>query len=515
MMRTALGLALAAAPAWAATYYVAPPADGGSNANPGSASLPWATLQHAANNLFPGDTVIVAPGTYAGFNAVRSGTSAAPITYSGLPGAHINAAAAPHNGTNHRSRVNLDTVSWIIVEGFEITGTNDLRNSQEGVRIVSPLNADAGHITIRNNHIHHNGNRNILSGFVSDLVIEHNVCHHAYREHGIYVSNSGDRHVIRHNVSYSNSNNGLHMNGDASLGGDGVMSELVVDSNVFWDNGAGGVAYIDANGNAQVSTGGGSAINGDGVRDSRIVNNIAHYNHASGISLYRIDGGQPSSNNLVANNTIVNAPNARWCLNIQDGSTGNVAFNNILINLNIARGAVSISTSSLAGFACDSNLLTNRFDLGGSFLTLAQWRTQTGLDVQSALAAPADLPAIFAAPGDALDADFHLTEGSPAIDAGVASWSGEAAPAFDIDAQPRPAGEGFDIGADERAPCAIVGDINGDGAVDFADLSRLLDAFGASLGDAGFDPAADLDNDLDVDFADLNALLSVFNQSCR
>lgn len=45
----------------AATYYVAPT---GNNDNPGTSSSPFLTIQHAANIVNPGDTVIVKDGTY-------------------------------------------------------------------------------------------------------------------------------------------------------------------------------------------------------------------------------------------------------------------------------------------------------------------------------------------------------------------------------------------------------------------------------------------------------------------
>ena len=41
--------------------------------------------------------------------------------------------------------------------------------------------------------------------------------------------------------------------------------------------------------------------------------------------------------------------------------------------------------------------------------------------------------------------DYHLKEGSPAVDAGTAA----GAPATDMDGDPRPSGEGVDVGADE------------------------------------------------------------------
>ena len=57
------------------------------------------------------------------------------------------------------------------------------------------------HVIIRNNTLDHNGNWGILTGFSDDLLIENNVASRSQVEHGIYVSNSGDRPVIRNNTS--------------------------------------------------------------------------------------------------------------------------------------------------------------------------------------------------------------------------------------------------------------------------------------------------------------------------
>jgi hypothetical protein len=73
------------------------------------------------------------------------------------------------------------------------------------------------------------------------------------------------------------------MNGDVSLGGDGIISNAQVFGNIIHGNGAAG----------------GSGINCDGVVNSVIYNNLLYDNHASGISLYRIDGGAPSTGNKV------------------------------------------------------------------------------------------------------------------------------------------------------------------------------------------------------------------------
>lgn len=55
---------------------------------------------------------------------------------------------------------------------------------------------------------------------------------------------------------------------------------------------------------------------------------------------------------------------------------------------------------------------------------------------------------------------------------------------------------------------ACVGDLDGDGDTDLADLARLLAAYRACVGEPDYDPAADLDESGCVDLSDLAALLA-------
>lgn len=357
----------------------------GNDADPGTIRRPWATLQHASDLLEPGDTVVVLPGTYAGFNVFRSGSPGQPITFSARPGVLVNTASAGLR----RSRINLFDASYIVIEGFEIVGTNNQTNSKEGVRIDGTPGGPTSHVIVRRNHIHHNGDRNILTGFVSHLTIENNIVHHAAQEHGIYVSNSADTHVIRGNLVYSNAASGIQINGDVSLGGDGVISDTVIENNIIYDNGGGGV--VDLGNGPVVARGGGSAINLDGVQRSVIQNNLLYDNHASGISLYRIDGGEPSHDNLVANNVIINAGDGLWALNIQDGSSRNAATRNTFFSKNPLSGAIRIDSPSLVDFDSDQNILENGFEIDGAVIDLAQWRSLTGNDKHSLVVTFPDL----------------------------------------------------------------------------------------------------------------------------
>ncbi len=60
-----------------------------------------------------------------------------------------------------------------------------------------------------------------------------------------------------------------------------------------------------------------------------------------------------------------------------------------------------------------------------------------------------------------------------------------------------------------------LGDVNGDGFIDFNDLNLVLSSFNTAPGDEGYNPNADLDGDLLVSFSDLNIVLSAFNDACE
>src|SRR5262249_3679998 len=351
-----------------------------------------------------------------------------PITFRADPGVIVDT----QNPTT-ADGINLEGASWVVIESFTVTGV-----PRAGIRSVTNRN-----VTIRGNTGDLNGRWGILTGFSDDLLIENNTMSRSQAEHGIYVGNSGDRPVIRGNHVWGNNANGIHMNGDLSQGGDGIISGAVVEDNIIHDNGVAG----------------GSGINCDGVQSSIIRNNLLYNNHASGISLYQIDGAQPARNNQILNNTIIEASDARWAINIQNASTGNVVRNNILYNLHSFRGSIDISSDSLPGFVSDSNVLMDRLSIDGTRITLAAWRSTTGQDTHSIIATPA---ALFV---DVAGNDYHLSDTSPARDAGATI----ANVTDDLEGAPRPQGPAFDIGAYEfpasAQPIALTVTRTGNGSV--------------------------------------------------
>ena len=68
---------------FANTYYVDVSHPSASDSNPGTENLPWLTIQHGANSVAAGDTVIVKSGMYGGVAFTISGTAEAYITFVG------------------------------------------------------------------------------------------------------------------------------------------------------------------------------------------------------------------------------------------------------------------------------------------------------------------------------------------------------------------------------------------------------------------------------------------------
>ena len=98
-------------------------------------------------------------------------------------------------------------------------------------------------------------------------------------------------------------------------------------------------------------------------------------------------------------------------------------------------------------------------DGGDSVLTLAQWRSATGQDQQSKLIADATaLAALFVDPAGG---DYHLGNGSAALDAG------ESRPdlRFDLERSQRPQGLGWDAGAFEGSGVIFVDGVDAGSAV--------------------------------------------------
>ena len=392
---------------FAATYYVS---NNGDDSNDGlTIASAFETLQYAADIVSIGDSVLVADGTYAGFALWNGGTETAPIVFLAMGNnAVINTPCSTTDG------INVENADYVIIDGFVV---ND--QPRNGIRL-----ANADHCVVRNNSCDNNFERGIFTAFTDDILIEYNVCTNSIDEHGIYVSNSSDRPVVRFNECYGNNNIGIHMNGDLSAGGDGIISDAQVYGNIIHDNNLA------------------AGINMDGVENPLIYNNLIYNNHFSqGIALFQQDGAIPTQGAKIYNNTIIVPEDGRWGILVNTGSNpGTEIFNNIIINQHSWRGC--ITTESTDQFSSNFNVLNDKLSNqgDGSTISLDEWQA-LGLDGHSMLADP--LNEIFQNPS--LN-DFHLLDAnSQAVDAGISIPDVTE----DIDGNARPNGTAYDIGAYE------------------------------------------------------------------
>lgn len=397
----------------ATTYYVA---NSGSNSNTGlNVSTPFLTIQFAADLVQSGDSVFVSNGVYEGFDLRdQLATSLHPIVFK----ASGNNVLINQNGPLREDGINIEDCAYIIIDGFIC---NDMVGNGNGIRVVT-----SDFCTIRNNRCDNNAERGIFTGFTDDILIENNTCTNSVGEHGIYVSNSSDRPIIRFNTCSGNNWAGVHLNGDLSAGEDGIIHEPEIYGNRIFDNNLG------------------AGINMDGVLNALIYNNLIYNNHScQGIVLFQIDGAVMSSGARIYNNTIVVPTDGRWGILLHDGANINTEiYNNIILNLHSYRGCIGLWNTSQ--FASDYNILHDKMSTvgdDGTVISLSAWQT-LGFDAHSQLSDP--LTAVFSNP--ALY-DYHLLSSSQAVDAGtnlVASLV-----QVDFDNLIRPWVTAFDIGAYE------------------------------------------------------------------
>ncbi|MFZ2649942.1 MAG: right-handed parallel beta-helix repeat-containing protein [Burkholderiaceae bacterium] len=392
------------------------------------ASQEYATIALAAAAAKPGDIVLVHSGNYAGFTVTTSGTAAQPIQFI----ANSNDVIIGKAGNTESDAIHLRNVSYIGIEGFTIR--NDASSSPRIHRCIAARGATPGQPmrgnTLRNNRcIAAEAEGFYLSQFADSLVETNTISGSGTsgqtRAHGVYLANAGSNGTtIRGNTIFGNANgesNGIHANGDLSVGGSGLIRNIVVEGNIVYGNGQ-------------------SGINMDGVQDSLFQNNLIYGNARHAIRAYMIDGAAGPANLHFVNNSLV--ASGGWAIKLSEDSGGHVVFNNLLFG---STGSLCVGANSLAS---NNNVAGGSFsnDTEASVITIATWRSRTGQDANSQSSTQA---AVFK---NTAAADYSLSNTSPARDKGVATFSSVAAPQKDILGAPRAQGIAIDAGAYELMP---------------------------------------------------------------
>jgi len=436
------------------TMYVSPTGDDSAPCAPGAE---FRTLKRAVACLAPGDTLIVRDGVYEGGVWIQIEAYAeAPVLIRGESLEAVIDSSGPELDC-----IRVQDAAYITIDRLTMR-----RASRAGCAVRF-----SHHIRLTRCRMADNRTWGVFTSFANDIHFEGNECYGSRDEHGIYHSNSGDRFVIRGNLVHDNHGNGIHLNGDPEMGGDGVLNWGVVEKNIIYGNGLGG----------------GAGINMTHVHDVLVRNNLIYNNYAAGMTVYQDTGTfeQGSKRVVIMGNTVYfQIYQGRCCVNVQTTSEKVLLAGNIFIS-GKNRGAIQVDSDHLSSIVSDYNILGGAaadmiVERKGKKVSFEGWRILTGNDSHSTVADPR-----FAS----LDsADFRLDSISPAIDAGMPldtvradlehlggfEWilaQLDSLPDEDLTGKWRPVGKGPDAGAYESG---VSLDFNRDGSFSPADAVALV-----------------------------------------
>lgn len=139
----------------ASTYYIATT---GNDSNAGTSSSPFLTIQHAADVVNPGDTVIVKDGTYSTTTSTfislsRTGSAGNYITFKSEHkwGAVLDGLDNGSTGGDYCWMLGSD-VSYIKIQDFEIKNF-----VTDAIQLAGGVSTPNTYIEVTGNHIHHIG----------------------------------------------------------------------------------------------------------------------------------------------------------------------------------------------------------------------------------------------------------------------------------------------------------------------------------------------------------------------
>lgn len=365
----------------------------------------------------PGDVLLVADGEYASFtaNGLR-GELSRPITIFATGRSAVVRSEPECTKKQCRDTVVIRNSRHVVIDGLTV---------QHAARAAVAIFYGA-HVTVRNGHFSDNGRWGIFSSFADDVLLEHNEIHGSRREHGIYLSNSGDRPVVRFNVIHDNDGCGIHVNGDyrekpesdrsgrSLYGGqvDGLVSHALIEGNLIYRNGSGALAKRKRRG--------GAGINLDGVWDSNIQGNVLFDNAALGIAAFGdADGVEDDSKEdgdgrfgprglTIQHNTIVMPEGSRHALQLRLARGVNTVASNILYHADRRRAGLDLATPGDAVLVTSNGNVLDRVAVADRVRPLATWIQESGQDKQS-LSIP--LSRLFV---DPVRGDYSLLPTSPA-----------------------------------------------------------------------------------------------------
>lgn len=411
-------------------YYVAPD---GSDANPGTAEAPFKTLSYAAAQLQSGDTLVV----------LARERDRTPVI-------------AGEN--NLISAFDIANCHYLRIENLEITSNNG-RQFREA---FTGTNGPVAHIVLKDIKVHHIDEFGIDIGDADDLQIIN--CQFTYCGFGCIGGPAGEHGGWR-NVLIKDCD--LSYSGHYYQGGDGSNRPYDRPDGFGIEASEGPIEIVNTTATHNYGDGLDSkakrtyiheclvANNScDGVKlwgdSSRVVNTLIYGrgdgdNTTTPWSPLVISTENQNANFEIINCTVDDSLGENYLMHIQYDNPTVPVFLRIANTIFVSRGANApvLWLAPTVNYDIHHNLFYAPQD---DRLLIKDDTTYTSAEVNQIGTGNIYGDPLFVRTGWGTAGDYHLNNNSPAVDAGDAA----SAPGIDLETQPRPQGNGVDIGCYER-----------------------------------------------------------------
>lgn len=474
----------------ASAHYVS---TSGNDANAGTSTSPWRTIQHAANAASAGDTVYVRAGTYNESVTVNVSGSASGgyVTFQNYPGETAivdGTGLVPASGQS--GLFNIIDRSYIKIVGLEIRNYSTTSTARVPVGVW--ITGASTNIQILSNHIHHiantaqstNANAMGLAAYgsnattaISQLTIDGNQIDHLTlgSSESLAIDGNVQHWSITNNVVHDTNNIGIDAIGfegvssstATDLARDGTISGNTVYNITSYRNPAYGNSYgadgIYCDGCTRVTIERNVVHNTDfGVEIASehanklssyvtVRSNLIYANNLSGLTIGGYDSSRGGTdhcsfvNNSLYNNDTQNTGSGEF--QIQYFSTNNVFKNNIVYAGAQNQFVTGIASSS--DVDADYNVYFSTggaagsawYWKGASIAGFAAYRSISANDGHSSFANPVYM--------SLTSPNFRVATSSPAVSAGI-NLGSSVVGTVDFAGNPRVQGANIDIGAYEQ-----------------------------------------------------------------